>query len=175
MRAEEFVQRLQAAMPSRESLQEYGLTEDEIDDVQSTFIAVRRNAGQAKEALSSSELERMFELFDCSRIEIGLIRFYNLPTIHERGICFAECEADSLVLNHSGKIVLYEHDHGSDEGLPCAVNASCFLDALAEFLSIRRDKQIWNARVLDAASKCAHAAGGTDYQKFYVLLCSFLR
>jgi hypothetical protein len=175
MRAEEFVQRLQAVMPSRECLQDYGLDEDEIEDVQSTFIAVRRNVGQAKEALSSSEIERLFELFDCTQVEIGLIRFGNRPTNHDNGICFAECEADLLVLNHDGRIVLYDHDHGADEGLPCAVNASYFLDALAEFLTIRHDKQIWKGRVLEAASKCAHVAGGTEYQKFYELLCAFLR
>lgn len=171
MRAEEFVEFLAASMPSRQSLEEYGLDQEEILDVQSTFKAERLLPPEAGMEPSGPEIERLLRYFDCSRVQVGLIQFFRTGVDRPDGLSFARLEGDILVVRLDGTVWAYEAERPR---CPCAVDSARFLDALGTFLRIRREKSVWAGRVLEAARACARAAGGSAYQPFYEELCGFL-
>ena len=103
MHAEAFLDHLHGAMPSRESLLDYGLEDDEIVDIQASYIAPKRE-GSIVGLASTDEIERLILKFDCSNIEIGLICFHGQLKDHPFGSEFALCEADSLVIRDDGSI-----------------------------------------------------------------------
>lgn len=171
MNAENFLKHLLDAMPRRDSLEEYGLENDEIDEIQATFMAIIRKSAREERG---GEIQRMIAKFDCSRIEIGLIRFRDKPRSHSKGMMFAFCEADLLVEHGDGSIAMYDHANPDCLQMECAVNSERFFDALAQFIDIRSNKSAWKGRVLEAAELCADAAGGSQYREFFRLLCGFV-
>jgi hypothetical protein len=171
MRADSFIKHLKLSMPSRELLAEYGLDEDEISDIQTTFTA---NSKKVSSHSESDEVLKMIEEYDCSKIEVGLVRFIDSPIPHAFGTIFAYCEADFLVLQRDGSIALYDHAAPETKLFDCALNSSHLLDGLAEFIDIRQEKSKWQGRIEDAVLICSNAAGGGDYKDFFRLLCSFI-
>lgn len=173
MNAEDFVARLRDAMPSQESLADYGLDDEEIDAIQLTFIAKPRDQVQSTQE-SNHEIQRLIRDFDCSTVEIGLVRFCNEFAHLQSGERFAFCEADSVLLRKDGAVALYAHSAPDSLLLECAADSERFLDALAEFVEVQKKKRDWEGRVQEAAIRCATAAGGEKYLDFYRLLCAFL-
>lgn len=171
MNAEEFLQQVEKAMPERSILEEYGLEADEIADIQATFIAQRRSPSSTT---ARSEVERLVAEFDCSRLEIGLVRFSEELTAFADGRCFGACEADPLVVRPDGSIALYDHAQPASMLHVCANDAERFLDGLATFVRIRGEKSTWVGRVEEAAKAYAHSAGGSKYKDFFRSLCAFL-
>ena len=172
MRAEEFVRVVAEAMPSKATLQEHGLSEDEIEGIQATFTVERRASTETAAEATESEVLRLARLFDCSRLEIGLVRFQKAVSVHAAGLRFACLEADALVLASDGEITAY--GVGTDVGRPCAATGGHLLDALAEFVRIRRNRSAWKGRVRESAETCASAAGGPRFVDCYRQLCAFL-
>lgn len=170
MRSEEFVVALQDAMPPSEELEAHGLGPDEIASVQATFRPVPRES----HSISGSELEKMILDYDCSSVEVGLIRFLDRPQEFLFGTQVAVCEADPIVVSPSGAVQLLDHANPAD-AMGCAADSEMFLEALSAFLAIRREKSKWKGRVNAAAEVCAQKAGGSAYAPFFQLLCSFLR
>ena len=171
MNAETFLQCLQDVMPGREALEDYGLENDEIEDIQATFLASARKSYEKEQG---DEIQRMLAIFDCSRIEVGLIRFQDKVRSHLYGTMFAFCEADPLVIRADGSIAMYDHSNPDSMQLKCAVSSERFLDALARFVDIRSKKLNWKGRTIEAAELCANTAGGSEYCDFFRLLCGFL-
>lgn len=171
MNADDFLRHVERTMPTRADLGDYGLDDAEIREVQSTFMAPRRAHAAS---VQTSTVERMILDFDCSKLELGLVRFNERPFPLPAGSCFAVCEADPLVVTESGSIALC--DHAKPESLPreCAATADTFLDAMAVFASVRADKRTWLGKVENAAQACAEAAGGQRYVHFFRSLCAFL-
>ena len=154
-------------MPQRHVLADYGLNDDEIADIQATFVARRRSASADPAA---SEAERMIVEFDCSRVEIGLVRLHGEITGHPEGLVFASCEADPLVVRADGCIAMLDHAVGQKIALLCAADSERFLDAMTVYVDHRAAKDTDRCRT-DAAEECAKAAGGAQYRDFYRLLC----
>ncbi len=171
MNAETFLKCLQDVIPSRESLEDYGLENDEIEEIQATFLAPAKKSPEEEQG---DEVQRMLANFDCSRIEIGLIRFQDKVRSHLYGTMFAFCEADPLVIRKDGSIAMYDHANPDSMQLECAVNSERFLDALAKFIDIRSKKSNWKGRTVEAAELCANTAGGSQYCEFFRQLCGFL-
>ena len=171
MTADEFLRHLEQAMPERSSLEAHGLDEDDIEAIQSTYVAPLRATTTASDV---SEVERLVLDFDCSNVEVGLVRFNDRPMASPRGTCFAYCEADPLVVLRDERVALCDHASPQTIVLLCARDSSRFLDAMAAFVSLRRDKAAWKGRVEQAATRCAHSAGGPEYQAFYRSLVAFL-
>lgn len=171
MTADEFLRHLEQAMPERASLEGHGLDKDEIEALQATFVAPARATTTATEV---SEVERMVLDFDCSKIEVGLVRFNDGPAASPHGTCFAYCEADPLVVLRDGRIALFDHASPRTLLQPCAPDSSRFFDAMAAFVSLRREKAAWKGRAEEAATRCAEAAGGREYRAFYRGLVAFL-
>lgn len=172
MRAEQFLTCLRNAMPSRSTLEEYGLDNDEIEEVQATFL------GTARKPVSTNirdELVRLVLEFDCSKVEVGLVRFLGEPQRHMKGMRVAYCEAESIVLNKDGVVVLCDDSGVGSNDIQCASDSRRFLEGLCIFIEIRRNKSEWKGKVEDAAVRCARAAGGPQFAEFFRILCAFLR
>lgn len=158
-------------MPSSDTLEEYGLDEGEIEEIQATFVGERRALTTSEE---HSEVERLITEFDCSRVEVGLVRFLDAPRDHSQGVQFAYCEADFIFLKENGSVVLVDGRMTESNGIKCATDFQRFLDGLGAFVEIRANKSNWKKRSGEAASLCAEAAGGSENLEFYRMLCSFL-
>jgi len=167
MKAEEFLRHLGTAMPDQHVLADYGLDEDEIADIQATFVAPRRPSTADPAA---GELERMIVEFDCSRVEIGLVRLHGEITSRPEGLVFASCEADPLVVRADGCVAMCDHAVARSVAFVCAADSERFLDAMAVYVEFRAEKDAGKSRA-DAAEECAKAAGGSEYRGFYRLLC----
>lgn len=176
MKANEFVEVLRKAMPTRESLEEYGIDDDNIHYIQATFLAVQRIASieeRAEAKSHSNPVSQLISEYDCSNVEVGLLRFASAILPHKNGSQIAVCEADPVVLENDASINLYDHST-NEVSLRCAVDASHFLDALGRFVEIRGDKLKWLGNVEEAGRQCADLAGGPEYEPFYRMLCAFL-
>lgn len=171
MQVEIFLEQLYDAMPNRDDLEDYGLEEGEIQEIQGTFVATKRRFSTGQ---GSGEIERLIEEFDCSKVEIGLIRFQGKLSNQPYGTVFAFCEADPLAICADGSIAMFDHESPDSKQVKCASNSERFLDALAAFIDIRANKSHWKGRIGEAAEVCANAAGGSQFQEFFRLLCGFI-
>ncbi len=169
MSGEQFVAHLRRAMPNRETLEEYGLDADEVADIQATFVAPARTSSGF---IAGNEINQMMADFDCSKVEVGLVRFLEQGEGHSLGRVFAMCEADRLILRPDGAIVMLPHG-GTGGEIPCAVSPAQFLNAIATFVDMRTDKSAWKGKTDIAAERCAAAAGVPSDSDFYRLLCGF--
>ncbi len=168
MTAEEFVRRLAKAMPDRLALTAYGLEDDEIATTQAVFRAQRR---PSRAPAGASELARLVVEFDCSHVEVGLVRFGARLERRPFGVIVAFCEAEPVVVAPDGRIVLHDHARPKSELMRCAVDSEHFLDALGVFVDMTRDKAVWNGRFQEAVATCGRAAGGAEYDDFFRMLC----
>lgn len=172
MNAQAFLRHVEHALPSRTSLEDYGLDDEEIEEIRSTFLAPKRGPSDKR---NLSPLERMVVEFDCSKLELGLVRFSDRLISLPLGTCFGYCEADPLVLTEDGSVALCDHERPDLVHQLCAENADRFLDAMATFVSLRSEKAAWMGKVDQAADKCATAAGGRKYMDFFCSLCAFFQ
>ena len=169
MNAAAFILHVERAMPSEAALKAHGLAEGEIDEIRATFLAPRRAASSAKYL---SAVEQMVVDFDCSRLEVGLVRFSGQLVRLPRGTCFGHVEADPLVVTKDGSIALCDHARPEVVHQLCAKSADRFLDGMATFVSLRCEKAAWMGRVAEAAERCAQDAGGLQYADFFRSLCA---
>jgi hypothetical protein len=88
-----------------------------------------------------------------------------------QGVMFAHCEADFLVLRPDGAIAMVDHSAMESPYIECAIDAESFLDALALFINVVRDRASWVGRREEAVELCTNAAGGPKYREFFQLLC----
>ena len=79
--------------------------------------------------------------FDCSRLELGLVRFNDHLISLPAGSCFGACEADPIVVTEDGTIGLCDHARPDSVHQLCAADAERFLDGMATFVSLRGDKE----------------------------------
>lgn len=107
---------------------------------------------------------------DCSAIVVGSIQFLEWPQDHPRGIIVALCEADPIVVADGGRIAMYDHANPDHEVLECAADSERFLEGLATFLRIIKDRENWRGRAEEASNKCADLAGGSTYSHFFRML-----
>lgn len=172
MHSSDFLKVLHEAMPAHAELEEYGLDPEEIDEVQASFRSAPSKSSIGV-ATAKSELERMILEYDCSTVEVGLIRFLPAPHPCRQGVQIAYCEADPIIVDASGLVTM--HDHGDPQkSIECAADSERFLDALSVFIALRREKSQWKGRVEEAAGLCAAKAGGSSYMPFFRLLCGYL-
>lgn len=173
MKAEKFVNELNIAMPTYDELESYGLDEDEIEDIQASFKASPHGNCEAV-VDGTGEIGRLIRCFDCSTLEIGLIHFDNELSSQPTGLRFGLCEADPLLVNPDGAIVIHDHSALNDELFRCSSSPDKFLDALAVFLQVQSAKSEWKGRAEEAAERCCSASGEELSRPFYRMLCSFL-
>lgn len=169
MKAEEFLEKLKMAMPTDAELEDYGLDEQEIEQIKATFQARPRHIGEPVMD-ATGEIGRLIWRFDCNSLEVGLIRFDAAVTSQLGGLRFGLCEADPLLVKPDGSVVMHDHSTPGREVFHCASNPEKFLDALIIFVQIRREEQKWHGREGEAAEMCANASGKGLSRPFYQLL-----
>ncbi|TWT89261.1 hypothetical protein [Stieleria varia] len=163
MDAVAFVNSLRTLMPSAVDLEEYGLDAEEIADVQSAFDAKQRQTYEAK----NTEVEHLVTAFDCSSIAIGIVRFDSGVTSVKGGTRFAYCEADPLVVDGDGRILMLHHDVIDADPIGCAEDSERFLDAMLFAADAIVNRVGWKGRGIEVARECSERAGGSGYLGFY--------
>jgi hypothetical protein len=175
MDANEFVQRLSTLAPSRESLQRFGLSEQEIVSWMKGFRARRKK--RVSESRFSDALLHLVDVYDASSVEIGMVCLARNVTRERDAYLVGQVEADELLVDPSTFEVRCEEFGAPGHVLwHCAADGGKFLDAMimvAEFYStatVDVDPSDDTRAARHCARRCAEAAGGEAYQEFYQML-----
>ena len=173
MKAEQFVERLEALAPAITDLQKVGLKENEAIAERKTYHCAKR--AKPLSLPDSNEVVALLTGWNAGQIEIGMIRLFDDPVQINEGLQIGLVEADPLVITGGGEMIVYETN--SQHILwRVAQNPDSFLDALiiaADFLT-KTGIDIIDFEDIDAAKQaansCAAVVGGSDYTQFYLML-----
>jgi hypothetical protein len=170
MNAVDFTNKIKKLTPSKENLVNSGFSNERAKEIiKHYFICNKDNQLEVK-----SEIVKLLTNYDVSNVEIGMIRFQKDLIESNRYFYFARFELDYLANDkQTDEIVLI--DYNSDEFVmcKCALNSSCFLDAVlfaCEGLTLfLLDENISNNEnyVKQLIEKCTLIAGGNEYFDFY--------
>jgi len=165
MKAEQFVDRLRAAAPSREELASFGLSPDDTDAIRSIYRCPETGA---RPPPGASEAERLHTLFDCSRVEVSYVRL-DVQSVTETplGTTIGAWEADPIVFRPDGQVVVVDHGDTSRVIFPVAHSAEAFLDALIVVAETPKQNAAERASAL---RKCIDAAGGDEFSGLWKAL-----
>jgi hypothetical protein len=173
MTAEEFVVELAKSAPALEDLLEQGLT-------QKAARAFRRSLTPKKRAVpgrapkGAGEVGRLLTSYDCSAIEVGMVRFGAAPARRGGGWEVGLVEADHLVVDSkSGALEVLERGHSTHVLWRCAATGEAFLGALARaaaVLSQRAVGEVPKRALVKHVRECAALAGGDEYEAFFKML-----
>lgn len=174
MNASDFVNELFTNAPSIESYIASGMTRDVAEDMRSRDICDPRINGN--ERVSSNELFDLYDGWNVSKVEVGMIRFTGICFENPLGTEVGQVEADPLILLPSNELVVMEYASNGHLLWEVARTPGDFLAAVAaaaKFLNERGCGLIdYNdfglAQV--TAVRCAELAGGEKYRDFYYML-----
>ncbi len=173
MKAEQFVERLEAVAPTITELQKVGLNESEAIAERETYHCTKRPNPLLLSV--DNEIVALLTSWNAGKIEIGMIRLFDEPVQINEGLQIGLVEADPLVIATEGEMIVYEKN--SQHILwRVAQNPDYFLDALviaADFLTktgldIIDFEDVEAAK--EAAKDCAVTVGGSNYTQFYLML-----
>lgn len=174
MNASDFVNELSINARSIESYVASGLSRSDAKDLRSRYICVQRSYRSTK--VSSNELFELYDGWDVSKVEVGMIRFTGICFEYPLGTEVGQVEADPLILLPSNELVVMEYASNGHLLWEVARTPGDFLAAVAaaaKFLNERGCGLIdYNdfglAQV--TAVRCAELAGGNKYRDFYYML-----
>lgn len=170
MKAREFCENLLAVMPTRAELEDYGLDEEDIESIEACFSAKKRDRVFDGDG---SELERLVYEYDCSRVQVGLVRFLEEPIACSEGREIGSLEVDPIVVLGDCRVAVLDMLDRRRVQFICSLDSEGFLKALATYaLQVRRQDD-WKGKSDEAARQCCVAAGGNEYFSFWRVLCSF--
>jgi len=174
MKAQRFVQELEALSPSYEELLKQGFPESYCSEVLGLFRFVRRQ--RRLDCQKDDAVLNLIAEYDTTTVDIGGVQFRN--EIAEVGDKFivGRFEADVIILDMRTK-ALYVLEWGTENSViaRAAKDSERFLDALillrvsiteCASLSKHRDQDWLDAR----ARMCAEAAGGDEYLPLYHMI-----
>lgn len=174
MTPEYFVLKLKELSPTKDILSANGFSDEEIAQIMKSYTCAPR-AGHVN--VHSDTLLRLLSAYDCSNLEIGLIRFKEEVVEDVSYYIVGEVEADFLGISKTTKEV-HVLDHTVPEHVVsfCASNSDAFLDALLSFASFLY-LRLKNETLLDNTTftklwvqVCTDKAGGEKYLEFYKML-----
>jgi hypothetical protein len=173
MDAQKFAKELIQLTPPNEKLAENGVSQEEIERTQKSYLCVERKGLDRQDDPVLDLITR----YDLSSVEIGMVRFTDTPIVQDGSICVGEFEVDPILMDiTSGEIYIVDWAARNHITSWCAKNGDSFLDSLiiAERHISRcgydyalSDNQ---AAACEVASNCAEAAGGKKYLDFYKML-----
>jgi hypothetical protein len=174
MTPEYFVLKLKELSPTKEILAANGFGDEEIAQIMKSYICVPR-AGDVN--APSDALLRLLSAYDCSNLEVGLIRFKEEFVEEAAYYIVGEVEADILVISKTTKEVCVL-DHTVPEHVVsfCASTSDAFLGALLSFASFLfqrlKDETLFDNTAFTKhwVHLCAEKAGGEKYLDFYKML-----
>lgn len=170
-----FVKQLAALAPTPAELERLGLPKEEARRWIESFLCIERKHPLQADG-GSDELMTFLRNWDCSNIEIGMIRFPDPPAARPGAMYVGCVEADPLLmLTDTGEIAVYEL--GTNKLLWWVARSGAhLLEAIllaARFLEARGSGRIdFNdyTAARHSASECASAAGGDEFLDFYKML-----
>ncbi|TLU61986.1 hypothetical protein FE810_13085 [Thalassotalea litorea] len=172
MRAFEFVKTMISLMPKEEELLSYGLSNEDIVEIQKSFIATRNKDISSFENVS--ELEKLVTEFEFDSLQVASINFPKEAIKHDMGIITAYWEADPIVVTKNNSIVAIDHSVDSFVLSKCASDSNSFFEALAFVASIYQNSESrlnWAGKHAFAAENCAKLANERESVKFWASLC----
>lgn len=167
---------LHDAAPSEKSLKELGLSDEEVQDFVSSFKVVQRN-NDSPAVHSADIVQDFFTQYDPSALEVGMIKFLNMPKTIDSGRIIGKVEADPLVVEKSsGKVFVDDLSSPGNTLWECAKNAEQFLLTLvpaANYLGqcLVNDNMCTNKTLSkNILDECVSIAGGRSYEPFFRML-----
>ena len=112
--------------------------------------------------------------YECTSLEVGHIQFVSAPRPHWAGHMVGSWEGELLVTQEDGQVAIFEHERFGERLLMCAVDGEHFFEALTTFLGMVLQRELWLARVDEAARVCADRAGSAQCEDFYLGMLSYL-
>lgn len=174
MTPEYFVLKLKELSPTKEILAANGFGAEEIAQIMKSYTCASR-AGCVNSP--SDTLLRLLSAYDCSNLEIGLIRFKREVVEDIAYYIVGEVETDILVISKTTKeICVLDHTVPEHVVSFCASNSDAFLDALLSFATFLfqrlKDETLFDntAFIKHCVYVCAEKAGGEKYLDFYKML-----
>ena len=169
MTADDFVNRLRASQPTRESLLESGVPEELVDETRRSFCFIAR-----EHALGLSydcPVMDLVDRYDSSFFDIGSIRFRDIPDAHgiadENGyIIFADFDADLIAKDKRNRVLLLDGCDPSFVMMTLAENGGRFLEALILLVEARQRGD----NPTEIARRCAVVAGSEKAVGFFEML-----
>src|SRR5438128_1658636 len=108
MELDAFVDELAAVAPSASDLERCGFSTEQARDFIKSSVCVKRERPLAV-VNGSDQLLELLQQWDLAKVEIGMMRFPELPTERSGKICVGCVEADPLViLPDTGEIAVHE-------------------------------------------------------------------
>ena len=173
MTAEEFVAELAKSAPSMEGLLKQGLTKKAAQAFRGSLTPKQR-AQPIRAPKGAGEVGRLLAFYDCSRVEVGMVRFGEAPVRRGGRWEIGLVEADQLVIDSkSGILEVLELGHPSHVLWQCAASGEAFLGALSRasaVLSQRAIGEIPKKTLAKQLLDCVALAGGAEYEGFFKML-----
>ncbi len=179
MNKDSFVKEIKRYTPSRDDFKGLGVSEGFIERELKKYDCFQREA-PISNVFINSEVLHLVNWYDCSKLEIGVLRFSNIISETEDHYLIGEIEADVLAVNKiTLEIEVLDYTDLNWVIWSCAQNGQMFLDAIllsAEYFSkmltnddLNQDTAFRHKYVLE----CAEKAGGGKYIEFYKLLLGY--
>lgn len=171
MKSDSFVKRLKELAPSSNDLVKLGVSEKFILDFINSFNCKIKNIGFHHD----NEMIELVMKYDVTKLEIGMITFFDSVAENENYYFVGKFEQDYLCLKKkTGEIVVVDNYDKNREIYKCANFASNFLDAIllsAAFLTERLlEVTNENDSELNSIKRISLLAGGSEYENFYKTL-----
>ena len=174
MDALSFKNALQAVKPDVGLLLEIGLSSDEVAEISASFDFRERSLEKSNN-LPDPILHDLFAHYNASSVEVGMVRFCDIPEQVSYGYIIGQVEADHLILEApSGEVTVRDITDSDHTVWKCARDGAKLLAALAEaakYLStcfmIDQSGSEMQRQTID---RCMQLAGGSAYGEFYRML-----
>ncbi|SJZ93259.1 hypothetical protein [Sediminibacterium ginsengisoli] len=175
MEASLFVEKLKMLAPLKEEFKGLDMPDDFIEQLISSYNCTLKTNDNL--VFLKDPILTLLNSYDCSNLEIGIIKFYNNPIENVDYYKIGNVDADILILEKlTLKIVVLDYANLDHIIWECASNSANFLEALLvcsecltsklKSISAEIPYSITSAYI----NRCAIAAGGEQYIDFYKML-----
>jgi len=169
------LEELKSQIPSVDILVENNISDEEIKRNIKPLLDLDVQFKETSEEVDI--IIELLNLYDLSKVEIGMIVFNKTITEDEDYYYIGRVEVDLLVINkHTGTVQVLEYDEPTHTLCDCARESSAFLQALLVcnkfFWECYSDDDVYNDENKRKAvvEKCTYIAGGDSFFDFYAML-----
>jgi hypothetical protein len=176
MNAQDFVSELESASPSVAALEALGMSRAEAEEIAARYRPLKRPHPVVVDAALGA-LGQLLGTYDCSCVEIGMVRFASAPAWDGACWVIGKVEADPLVLEPGTGLIRVEELGTARHVLwNCAKEGGAFLTALATAaallgrLAVDEQAEEDKGALARTLQECTQLAGGGEYEAFYRML-----
>ncbi|HEX4372708.1 MAG TPA: hypothetical protein VHZ50_05315 [Puia sp.] len=176
MSPEIFAKELKQSAPSFEQLSARNLSSEFIDDFIKSYNCILKTHINLK-VISNDSMINLILLYDCSKIEIGIVTFVHEIIEMSDYYQIGNVEQDVLIINKiSHQVEVLDYTNKNHTIWQCASNSDNFLQAIlicAKYSTARIIDPVLvenKKYTKEAVHLCFEKAGGIDYIDFYKML-----